>query len=272
MDVVYPVEYWSSDSQPLPYADYWNDEGNERDKPFWILDGDFGKMERYIEGLGLVQQLEQCVAVAKDRFGRELRGTGCDLAAGALWAEPHLFRLGRLDRLYCVEFSRHRLTQIGPRVLQHYNVAPEKVTLAIGDIHQLKLPDASLDFVFMAEAFHHSGRPSQLLREFRRVLRPNGIVILIGEPIADWSWKDYLKQPLRFVAARLPRSLQRGLLGIVFETNSPLPSDRTTRVISELGDHLHTRSQYERMFSEAGFSFAEQRRPHWNSQAFVLYR
>src|SRR5262245_15285992 len=98
MMVVYPVENWLNDTEALAYADYWNDEAQERLKPFWILDGDFGKMERYLASIRLIDELEACVAAGRTYFGRTLRGIGCDLAAGNLWAEPHLFRLGAVDR------------------------------------------------------------------------------------------------------------------------------------------------------------------------------
>lgn len=270
--IAYPMVEWLSATERVEYSDYWNDETAEREKPFWILDGDFVKMERYLSSIKLVQQLEECVAAARQQWGRELRGTGCDLAAGTLWAEPHLLRLGSVDKIYCVEYSRHRLTEIGPAVLEHYGVPPEKIVLALGDFHRMQLTGAALDFVFMSAAFHHSDHPDQLLQEIRRVLKPDGLAIFIGEHIADVRWKHYLTQPIKFLVARLmPKDLQRRIWGVVFDTNSKLPNEKERLVTDdELGDHFYTKRQYQDMFSRAGFSHIDLRRPRWHYQAFVL--
>ncbi|MBI5032973.1 MAG: class I SAM-dependent methyltransferase [Chloroflexi bacterium] len=257
MTLAYPVEEWLNEAERIAYSDYWNDETAEREKPFWILDGDFGKMERYLAGTSLVQQLEECAAVLRQQFGRTLHGVGCDLAAGTLWAEPHLFRLGNVEKIYCIEYSRHRLLKLGPAVLEHYNISPEKIVLALGDFHRLKLQDGAVDFVFMSAAFHHSDAPEQLLREIRRVLKPEGVVILIGEHVADIRWKHYFTQPIKLLVARLvPKRWQRRIWGIVFETNSLLPNAQSRQIVDDgLGDHDYTLSQYAKFFSGAGFRY-----------------
>jgi ubiquinone/menaquinone biosynthesis C-methylase UbiE len=152
----YEAVEWLSDPDCLRYADYWNDEEEERRKPFWVLDGDFSRMKAYLKEIGLPAQMEEA-----------------DLGAGTLWAVPDLFRLGAVDHVYCVEYSRHRLLKLGPAVLDHYGVSSDRVTLALGDVHQLRLTDKSLDFVFLSVAFHHSDKPAALLSEIPFVLAPS---------------------------------------------------------------------------------------------------
>lgn len=89
----YQVEDWLT-TEALEYSSYWNNEAMEMDKPFYVLNGNYRKLEEYLESSGLVRHLEKCVELARAEFGRTLHGVGCDLAAGTLWAEPHLFRLG----------------------------------------------------------------------------------------------------------------------------------------------------------------------------------
>jgi ubiquinone/menaquinone biosynthesis C-methylase UbiE len=272
MPLNYRIEEWLTDAQTLEYSDYWNDEAEERKKPFWILDGDFEKMERYLDSIGLVQQLDASVMAARQYFGRKLRGVGCDLAAGSLWAEPHLLRLGAVEKIYCVDYSRHRLSKLGPAVLEHYHIPPHKIVLALGDFHYLRLPDAVLDFVFMSAAFHHSDEPARLLREIKRVLKPEGLVIIIGEHIADLSLKHYVRQPIKFmISTYLPHPLQRRWLGRTIATRHFLPKpEELFAADGELGDHHYPLERYKTLFSEAGFRHIRLCDQRARLQSFVL--
>ncbi len=270
----YPTEVWLADDDRVEYSHYWNSELEEQKKPFWIIHGDFSRMERYLEEVGFVHQLEVCVSAAWERFGRRLHGTGCDLAAGVMWAEPHLLHLGAVDVIYCVECSRHRLLKIGPRVLAHYGVSPEKIVLVLGDFNRLRFPDCSLDFVFMSAAFHHSDNPGLLLREMKRVLKPDGLVIFIGEHIADLRWRHYLTQPAKFaISMCVPHWVQQRFLGRTLDTRRLLPDQREVFAVdTELGDHYYSRRQYDDLFSSAGFQYVRIRNRGLRSQSFVLVR
>jgi SAM-dependent methyltransferase len=263
---------WLSETDRLRYADYWNDQDEEKQKPFWVLDGKFSRMEAYLEQIGLPAQMAESIRVARESFGRAPDGIGIDLGAGTLWAVPHLFRLGRVDHVYCVEYSRHRLFTLGPAVLTHYGVPPAQVTLVLGDIHRLRLKDASVDFVFMSAAFHHSDTPETLLAEIRRVLRPAGLVIIVGEHISDIGARAHIRHMLKFlVASGLPHVVQRRLFGRVIKASSLIAREQDLLAGDDrLGDHAYTLTQYERLFAEAGFISQTLRRPRWAYQAFIL--
>lgn len=179
------VENWLSDSpdRKIEYSEYWNDEQNEQDKAWNILDGDFTKMESYLAQIGLVEDLRECLDACRARRGSRLGGVGIDLAAGNLWASPHLFGCGDVEKLYCLEFSKHRLLKLGPKVLEHYQVPNDKVVLVYGSFYDLHLPDGCLDFALLSAAFHHAEDPNRLLAEIRRVLKPDGVLMMIGEHI-----------------------------------------------------------------------------------------
>jgi SAM-dependent methyltransferase len=261
-----------SSVERLTYAEYWNSETEERTKPFWVLDGDFGRMERYLADNGFPAQLDECVRIAHERFGRVVGGVGCDLGAGSLWAVPRLLRLGTIERIYCVEYSKHRLLKLGPAVLEHYGVSPDSVVLALGDLHELRVPSATCDFVFLSAAFHHSDRPSELLKEIRRVLKPAGVVLILGEHITDAGLKQRVRHMAKFVVSRtLPARVQRRVIGrrLVVERFFPTESDLLVGD-DRMGDHAYTREQYFEMFAAAGFRAECLRRSAWVFQAFVL--
>jgi SAM-dependent methyltransferase len=191
----YPTEDWLAPSEILAYSDYWNDEDVERSKAWWVADGDMQPMEAHLVRTGLRAQFDAVASFAA-RIGRPITGVGCDLGAGTLWATPLLLRVGA-SRIYSVEYSQHRLLKLGPIVLAHYGVRPDQAVLVRGDFSRLRLDAASMDFVFLAEAFHHADSPMQLLAEIRRVLKPDGVVLIIGEHDCDLRPLDYFKQPIK---------------------------------------------------------------------------
>jgi len=250
------MECWLEEDRlsDLATSSYWNDEENEKTKEWHILDGDFRKMEEYVSRMRFPEALRGCVRALKNKSGRDFGGTGIDLAAGSLWAVPHLFKLGRIERLYCLEFSKHRLLKIGPAVLEHYGVPPDKVVLVFGNFYDLHLPDASLDFVLLASAFHHAYEPERLLAEISRVLKPEGCVFIIGEPMAS-RYKAYARHWAKYALARiLPRAAQVRIFGHPLERSPFWPDQANIFPVDRvLGDHFYTPSRYRQMFEGQGF-------------------
>jgi SAM-dependent methyltransferase len=265
------IERWISeqDASQLEYSVYWNDEQVERDKPFDVSDDDFAKLERYLGEVGLVKDLATCL----NALPSPVSGRGIDLAAGTLWAAPILLDAGAVEQLYCLEYSKHRLLSIGPRVLEHYNVSPERVVLVYGSFYDLQLETESLDFAFLSQAFHHADRPASLLAELRRVLRPGGTAMIVGEHVL--RARDYALYLARAGASiTLPRSLQRRLLGHELDVRVSLrPSARDVMPTDPvLGDHAYSSDEYRGLFTQAGFAVQPVRRPRSHYQSFVLER
>lgn len=256
----YEFQQWLGDDEirAIEYADYWNDEEEERGKEWYILDGDFSRMENYLKEAGFPQQLEEIVRVMKDRLERNLSGAGIDLAAGNLWAVPYLLNLGQIDKIYCLEYSRHRLLKLGPAVLKHYRVPRDKVVLVLGNFYKLKLDDDSLDFVFMSSSFHHADRPGELLAEINRVLKPAGVVIIIGEHIPPSIIKTYAIHFIKVIIATIvPTAIQRRVFRRTFQVDKLLPKGSELLPYDPMmGDRCHFQSEYRKMFREGGFKLA----------------
>lgn len=265
------VERWLSPEAAagMEYSAYWNDEEAEREKPFHVLDDDFHKLERYLDEVGLIEDLRACLSA----LDAPLAGRGIDLAAGTLWAAPLLLEAGPVERLYCLEYSEHRLLMLGPRTLEHYAVAPDKVVLVYGSFYELRLESASLDFAFLSQAFHHADRPAALLTELRRVLKPGGSVIIVGEHIL--RPRDYALYAARACAsALLPAAARRRLLGHELSVRLSLRPAAADVMPTDavVGDHAYAGDEYRALFSEAGFALRRVRRARSHYQSFVLRR
>jgi SAM-dependent methyltransferase len=265
------VERWLSEDTVagIEYSGYWNDESAEREKPFHVVDNDFGKLEHYLQEVGLTDDLRACIGTLEV----PLAGRGIDLAAGALWAAPLLLNAGPVEQLYCLEYSKHRLLTLGPRVLEHYDVSPERVVLVYGSFYELRLDASSLDFAFLSQAFHHADRPAALLGELRRVLKPDGVVIIIGEHIV--RPRHYALYAARALASlALPRGAQRRVLGHELEVHVSLRPTATDVMPNDplLGDHVYSASDYRAMFTGAGFAMRRVHRTRSHYQSFVLSR
>lgn len=269
----YTVEYWLSrdDAQSIEYADYWNDEGAEAEKAWNVADKGFDTLEAYLATTGYADDIRRCAHDLAKAAGAPLAGDGIDLAAGCLWAVPVVLESERVRHIHCLEFSAHRLLKLGPRVLKHYGVAPDRVTLAYGSFYDIKRPDGSFDFALLASALHHADEPVRLLREVHRVLKPGGVVMVTGEPRVTW-----LGEHLKYVAKLiLPRLVPAAVLQKLFGRAPAAAAWPPTRahvfpVHPELGDHLYTLGDYRDMFAASGFRYKELAGK--NMRAFVLFR
>ncbi len=268
----YPVEYWLSDADiaEASHSGYWNDEEIEKRKPWHVIKHGFSDLKAHLEQTGLARQLTQCLDTAA-RLGQPISGVGADLACGVFWTAPFLFGGHNVEKVYGVEFSKHRLLQIAPSVLSHYGVPPEKVILCLGNFCDLRFPDEYLDFVVLAEAFHHADDPGKLLSEIRRVLKPRGTVLILGEHRVPHKLLIYGGHLLRHVAAKLPEAVQRKFFGRIIDSSALFPClEELLKPDPLMGDHYYLSGQYDQMFSSHGFDYQRVITPGCPFQGFVL--
>jgi SAM-dependent methyltransferase len=66
--------------------------------------------------------------------------------------------------------------------------AGHHVTLIVGDVHDLDLPDDSFDVVHAHQVLQHVADPVKALREMRRVCKPDGLVAARDGDYAGFTW------------------------------------------------------------------------------------
>ena len=74
-----------------------------------------------------------------------------------------------------------------------------EVDVRQGDVAALELADESVDVVFCHQTFHHLTRQGQALREFRRVLKPGGLLLFAESTrayIESWVIRLLFRHPM----------------------------------------------------------------------------
>jgi SAM-dependent methyltransferase len=82
----------------------------------------------------------------------------------------------RVERALGIDQSREMLS-IARVNLERAGL--ENGSVRLGDMYQLALPDASFDAVVVHQVLHYADRPAAVIAEAARVLRPNGVLVLV---------------------------------------------------------------------------------------------
>ena len=107
-----------------------------------------------------------------------------DVGCGHGQSLPLLAEAFRPARLLGLDRARKVLVNASPRAAE---IGPA-VTLIQGDCTMLPLPAGSVDLIFSHQILHHLVEQAAALREFHRVLRPGGVLLLAESTRAYIEW------------------------------------------------------------------------------------
>ena len=236
------------DLKSIPSSAYWNDEEKEHEKAYDIQGERPEKLWRYLRyETTFYDQYEAVVRLACE-LGHRIQGTGIDVAAGVCWTSALLSKIESVDTLYAIDISRHRLFELAPLVMKAFEAESVKIIRAFGSFYEIRLPDASVDFCMMCQAFHHADDPRHLLRELHRVLKPGAPALVIGEtPVYPIQLlKKRIKNVIKMV---LPRSFYASKPVFRFwpSFEDLYPPDL------QAGDYYYRIDDYPRIFEDCGF-------------------
>lgn len=106
------IEIWleEEEEKKVYSGSYWNDIEEEKNKAWWIADGNYEKLWQYLESSGL---LKEWAWAEKQICSMEHKGLQvADLAAGVGWCSALLSKLENVAIVNSVDISRHRLTTL----------------------------------------------------------------------------------------------------------------------------------------------------------------
>jgi ArsR family transcriptional regulator len=107
----------------------------------------------------------------------------------------------------------------------------ENSSVRLGDMYRLALPDASFDAVVIHQVLHFADRPAEAIAEAARVLRPNGILVLVDfAPHAlEFLRDEHAHRRLGFADGEVAEWF--GAVGLDMVAPRRLPGDPLTVVI-----------------------------------------
>ena len=109
--------------------------------------------------------------------------TVADLGSGAGYFTWRLAqRVGPQGRVFAVDIQQAMLDRTAQEVRKH-NLA--NVELVLGGPRDPRLPEASLDLVLIANAYHEFSEPEAMLSAVRRALKPNGRLVVVEHQKED---------------------------------------------------------------------------------------
>lgn len=165
-----------------------------------------------------------------------LAGWVADVGAGTGLFTRLLLRQGA--RVYAVEPNPEMRARLAEDLADQ--VLAERLSVWAGTSEATGLPDASVTLVTAAQAAHWFA-PEPTVREFRRILRPDGHVLLVwndwrgeetpfnaayGEVIRPFQAADTPEVATRIPEAEVPRLLPGGFERVTFEHPLSLTRER----------------------------------------------
>ncbi len=169
-----------------------------------------------------------------------------DLGCGGGWLAAILSRRASVDMVFALDSSRFFLQKMLPDVFRRCNAQAEKLTTIHGLLYPLLFQDAYLDLVVASSALHHAESMEAALKEIRRTLRKNGVLVVLNETPAV-GWRHLLSVSVAFVR------IFRNLCTQRYMPSSPAISSSGYLYDPKLGDRDYPRWYWEKAIRASGF-------------------
>lgn len=124
--------------------------------------------------------------------GIKISGKVLEVGAGICWLSSELSKIEDVNEVHALEFSEYLLKDIAPGIMNKLNAQESKIVRVQGDFNAMPFGNNSFDFVFIDAALHHATDLKHLLSEIKRVLKPNGMLIAIREPVLP-TWRPWCR-------------------------------------------------------------------------------
>lgn len=174
-----------------------------------------------------------------------IHGIGIDLGGGVGCISSTLAKRKNVKKIYCIELVEEAVKLCQPIVKHEILKENEnKVISVVGDFDNLDLENNSIDFAVSWDSMHHSMNLIKTLKECKRVLKKNGVFIIVDRAHNNST----------------PDSEIERMLNIVYDeeflTKFYRPKDMIlTR--RENGEHEHRFFEWDKFFEASGFKLID---------------
>jgi SAM-dependent methyltransferase len=109
---------------------------------------------------------------------------GCsvlDLGCGGGWLTGYLSKFECVRTVYALDSSKYFLWEMMPEIIKLMEGRQEKIVPIEGLFTPLMFEDGALDVVVASSVLHHAESLETVLREIKRVLKRNGLLLVLNE-------------------------------------------------------------------------------------------
>jgi ubiquinone/menaquinone biosynthesis C-methylase UbiE len=199
---------------------------------------DFGATGQEQVRLKLVKALG---GAKRTRFGDAL-----EIGSGTGYFSLNLVQLGTIERLTATDISPGMLERLGATA---ESLGLSGVTTVVTEAETLPFEDESFDLVCGHAVLHHIPDLDRAFAEFRRVLRPGGVVAFAGEPSRYGDRLAALPKRAGMLVAPAWRRLTRARRRVIAEAN--LSNGHSLE--SEVDVHAFAPADLRRLLRDGGF-------------------
>ena len=174
-----------------------------------------------------------------------IHGTGIDLGGGIGCISSTLAKRNAVDKIYCVELVEDAVKLCHTIVKQEIlKEEKHKVISVIGDYDNLELEDNSIDFAVSWDSMHHSIDPIKTFKECKRVLKKNGVFIIVDRAHNNSTSDSEIERMLNITYDQ------------EFLAKNYRPKD-TILTRRQNGEHEYRFFEWKKFFKESGFDLID---------------
>ena len=104
-----------------------------------------------------------------------------DLACGGGWLSAYLSSFKQVEIIYALDSSKRFLSELLYPTTKILNGIPEKITTIEALFSPILLENSTLDMVVSSSSLHHADSLESVLKDIRRVLKEDGILVILNE-------------------------------------------------------------------------------------------
>lgn len=186
-------------------------------------------------------EVEKTINLIPD-ISKKIKGIGIDLGGGVGCISSTLAKNPNVEKIFCIELVEDVVKLCQPIVKkQILKNKHEKVISVVGDYNFLELSDNSVDFAISWDAMHHSQNLLITLQECKRVLKKNGIFIIVDRAHNNSTSDKEIERMLNIIYDEdFLRKNYRGL------------DEKITR--RDNGEHEYRFYEWKNFFQKSGFN------------------
>ena len=104
-----------------------------------------------------------------------------DLGCGGGWLTGYLSKFECVSTVYALDSSKYFLWDMMPEIIKLMEGRQEKIVPIEGLFTPLMFEDGALDVVVASSVLHHADSLEAVLREIKRVLKRDGLLVVLNE-------------------------------------------------------------------------------------------